>query len=185
MACRSRVIYDVLSYRCNYCKKSKKWVHLHGPLTPVLFKTGVVKTGLKRAFTQEMLVQALKSASVLAWCELKPFRSVTNRNASRSALAVGACCWAVANDNCACVGRPHRTNINGRSVRLVIKCKGTVTWSARKTNLCGRVHSPENRGDLSDSCLHVHIVQLYLWFCFIRLPNSPKISNLPSRHNWR
>jgi hypothetical protein len=24
MAFRSRVIYDVLSYRCNYCKKSKK-----------------------------------------------------------------------------------------------------------------------------------------------------------------
>jgi hypothetical protein len=25
----------------------------------------------------------------------------------------------------------------------------------------GRVHSPENRGDLLESCLHVHVVQFY------------------------
>jgi hypothetical protein len=70
-------------------------------------------------------------------------------------------------------------------VRLGIKYKGTVTWSARKTNFYGRVHSTENRGDLSEICLHVHAVQLYLWFCFIRIPNSPKTSNLSSRDNWR
>jgi hypothetical protein len=42
----------------------------------------------------------------------------------------------------------------------------------------GRVHSPENRGDLLESCLHVHVVQFYLRLFFIRLQSSPKASNL-------
>jgi hypothetical protein len=47
------------------------------------------------------------------------------------------------------------------------------------------LHSPENRGDLSESCLHVYAVQFYLYHfaLYLRLPSSPKASNLSSQAN--